>query len=74
MAARVSFTIRVFTVTNKSLHLANHFVDVSTVLLHKMYISRKSRNSEKPNIFARFFDKCCFIFVIFQYLFYSKLW
>ena len=37
MAARVSFTIRIFTVTNKSLHLENHFVDVSTILLHKMY-------------------------------------
>ena len=39
MAARVSFTIRILTVTNKLLHLENHFVDVSTVLLHKMYYS-----------------------------------
>ena len=37
MAARVFFTIRIFTVTNKSLYLENHFVDISTVLLHKMY-------------------------------------
>ena len=39
MAARVSFTIHILTVTNKLLHLENHFVDVSTVLLHKMYYS-----------------------------------
>ena len=39
MAARVCFTIRIFTVRNKSLHLENHFVDVSTALLHKMYYS-----------------------------------
>ena len=30
-------TIRILTVTNKSLHLENRFVDVSTVLVHKVY-------------------------------------
>ena len=37
MAARASFTMRILTVTNKSLHLGNHFVDVSTARPHKMY-------------------------------------
>ena len=37
MAASVSLTIRKLTVTNKLLHLKNYFVDVSTVLLHKIY-------------------------------------
>ena len=56
MAARVSFTIRILTVTNKLLHLENHSADVSTILLHKMYydisqVCPKSHNSEEPKIF-----------------------
>ena len=78
MAARVPFTIRILTVTNKSLHFENHIVGVSTALLHKMYyISQvyleSLKTHQKPNIFARFFYKFCFLSVIFQYLFYFKL-
>ena len=32
----------------------------------------ESQNSEKSNIFARFFDKFCFLSVMFQYLFYCE--
>ena len=79
MAVRVSFTIRIFTVTNKSLHFENHFVGVSTVLLHKMYynifqVYLESLKTQKNQTFSRgFFDKFCFLFVIFQYLFHFKL-
>ena len=38
MAVKVSFTIRILTVTKKLLHLENYFVDVSTVLKHKIII------------------------------------
>ena len=62
MAVRVSFTIRIFTVTNKSLHLENHFVDVSTVLLHKMIhtynifqVYLESLKTQKNQIFSRGF-------------------
>ena len=61
MAARVSFTIRTFTVTNKSLHLENHFVDVSTVLLHKMYCNifqvylESLKKTQKNQTFSRGF-------------------
>ena len=60
MAARVSFTIRTFTVTNKSLHLENHFVDVSTILLHKMYynisqVYLESLKTQKNQTFSRGF-------------------
>ena len=58
MAARVSFTIRILTVTNKSLHLENHFVDVSTVRPHKMYynisqVYLESLKTQKNQIFSR---------------------
>ena len=72
MAARVCFTIRIFTVRNKSLHLENHFVDVSTALLHKMYYSisqvyLESLKTQKKQTFSRgFFYKFCFLSVIFQ--------
>ena len=60
MAARVSFTIRIFTVTNKSLHLENHFVDVSTILLYKMYynisqVYLESLKTQKNQTFSRGF-------------------
>ena len=60
MAARVSFTIRILTATNKSLHLENHFVDVSTVLLHKMYynishVYLESLKTQKNQTFSRGF-------------------
>ena len=60
MAARVCFTIRIFTVRNKSLHLENHFVDVSTALLHKMYYSisqayLESLKTQKNQTFSRGF-------------------
>ena len=79
MAARVSFTILILTVTKESMHLENHFVDVSTVLLHKMYYSISqvyldSLKTQKNQTFSRgFFDKFCFLSVTFQYLFYYKL-
>ena len=60
MAARVSFTICLLTVTNKSLHLENHFVDVSTALLHKMYSNNsqvylESLKTQKNQTFSRDF-------------------
>ena len=60
MAVRVSFTIRIFTVTNRSLHLENHFVDVSTVVLHKMYhnifqVYLESLKTQKNQTFSRGF-------------------
>ena len=60
MAARVSFTIRIFTVTNKSLLFENHFADVSTVLLHKMcynisQVYLESLKTQKNQTFSRGF-------------------
>ena len=60
MAVRVSFTIRIFTVTNRTLHLENHFVDVSTVPLHKMYynifqVYLESLKTQKNQTFSRGF-------------------
>ena len=60
MAAGVSFTIRIFTVTNKSLLFENHFVDVSTVLLQKMYynisqVYLESLKTQKNQTFSRGF-------------------
>ena len=60
MAARVSITIRISTVTNKLLHLENHFADVSTVLLHKMYynisqVFRDNLKTQKNQTFSRGF-------------------
>ena len=79
MTAKQRFIIGILTVKNKSLQLENQFVDVSNVLLLKLYhnISQgyiESLIAQKNQIFSCvFLTKFCLPSVVYQSSFYFRL-